>query len=210
MKQFYISPGGAGRQGPLEEETVRKSCAEGAFPPGTLAWTEGMDDWLPVEEVFPGCPRPFPVPGRNGAYGNPFAALKSACRHITFQGRAPRAEFWMAMAGFACLFAGLLVCLFGLFFLFGICMMCGDMEERAAILAASAAVLYILLKMAVPLAFLAALPLVFRRLHDTGRSGWRLLWLFFPLLGPFLLLMFLCEDSRAGANKYGPSAKYPD
>ncbi len=39
-----------------------------------------------------------------------------------------------------------------------------------------------------------------RRMHDTDRSGW---W----LLLPFVNLVFLCQDSTPGANRFGPNPK---
>jgi len=39
-----------------------------------------------------------------------------------------------------------------------------------------------------------------RRMHDTGRSGW---WIIFP----FVNLVLLCLDSQPGANEYGPNPK---
>lgn len=51
--------------------------------------------------------------------------------------------------------------------------------------------------------FVPMLALGCRRLHDRGKSGWRLLWL---LLGPFGMLYLLFESLKAsdGDNKYGP------
>lgn len=91
-------------------------------------------------------------------------------------------------------------------------------------------------------------PLTFRRLHDTGRSGWwygfYLILQYLAIVGLFIymgfalltlgnifelvmsvlsaglgwvslivlyrvvLLVFLCQDSCPGENKYGPSPKY--
>lgn len=39
-----------------------------------------------------------------------------------------------------------------------------------------------------------------RRLHDTGRSGW---WILFPIMN----ILFFCFDSEQGDNKYGPSPR---
>ncbi|MNG31219.1 Inner membrane protein YhaH [compost metagenome] len=39
-----------------------------------------------------------------------------------------------------------------------------------------------------------------RRMHDTDRSGW---W----LLLPFVNIVFLCQDSTPGANRFGPNPK---
>ena len=46
-----------------------------------------------------------------------------------------------------------------------------------------------------------------RRLHDTGRSGWWLLISFVPLIGFFVLLFFMLQNSKAEQNKYGNNPK---
>lgn len=45
-----------------------------------------------------------------------------------------------------------------------------------------------------------------RRLHDTGRSGWNLLWALLPIIGSIIVLVFLVQDSRED-NQYGPNPK---
>lgn len=45
---------------------------------------------------------------------------------------------------------------------------------------------------------------VIRRLHDTG---WMLLLLFISLVGLIILLVFLCQDSKPGENRFGPNPK---
>lgn len=49
--------------------------------------------------------------------------------------------------------------------------------------------------------------MVFRRAHDTGKSGWIWLLLLVPIINllPFYWLMI--EDSQQGPNKYGPAVK---
>ena len=47
-----------------------------------------------------------------------------------------------------------------------------------------------------------------RRLHDTGHSGWNILWACIPyigLIGGIYLLILECTNSEPGENKYGPS-----
>jgi uncharacterized membrane protein YhaH (DUF805 family) len=56
--------------------------------------------------------------------------------------------------------------------------------------------------------FLPSLGLSFRRLHDTGRSGWHLLFVLIPFFGAVYLLITCFLDSDQAANKYGPSPKY--
>ena len=43
-----------------------------------------------------------------------------------------------------------------------------------------------------------------RRLHDSGRSGWRLLWAPVPVVGQLLLVFWLLCDGDTDANHYGP------
>ena len=46
-----------------------------------------------------------------------------------------------------------------------------------------------------------------RRLHDTNRSGWWLLISLVPLIGGFVLLVFLVFDSEPEENQYGANPK---
>lgn len=46
-----------------------------------------------------------------------------------------------------------------------------------------------------------------RRLHDTGRSGWWLLFGLIPIVGGIVLLIFTLSDSEPDANKWGPNPK---
>ena len=78
---------------------------------------------------------------------------------------------------------------------------------------------------------LPGLSLLWRRLHDTGRSGWNYLWvivpvifccilaftqLFIPMIIAVIvvivmavvLLVWCCMDSKPEENQYGPSPKY--
>ena len=50
-----------------------------------------------------------------------------------------------------------------------------------------------------------SLAVVWRRLHDIGKSGgWYFIFLV-PLVGWIILLVFLCRDSQPGDNQYGPN-----
>lgn len=46
-----------------------------------------------------------------------------------------------------------------------------------------------------------------RRLHDTGRSGWNLLWGLIPFFGGIYVLILCCMASQPGENKYGPEPR---
>ena len=52
-----------------------------------------------------------------------------------------------------------------------------------------------------------SLALVWRRLHDIGKSGVWFFIAFVPLVGEILLLIWLCKDSQPGENQYGPNPK---
>ena len=52
--------------------------------------------------------------------------------------------------------------------------------------------------------FIPNLSLSVRRLHDAKYSGWWLLWILFPIAGPFVLFMATISPSDAD-NKYGPN-----
>jgi uncharacterized membrane protein YhaH (DUF805 family) len=54
---------------------------------------------------------------------------------------------------------------------------------------------------------LPSLAVAFRRLHDTGRSGWWILISLIPLIGAIILIVFMCQDSEPGDNRYGSNPK---
>ncbi|GAA3903584.1 DUF805 domain-containing protein [Streptomyces lacrimifluminis] len=55
---------------------------------------------------------------------------------------------------------------------------------------------------------LPTLAVAARRLHDTGRSGWWILFGIIPVVGWITLLVFLCLDGEQGENKYGHNPKF--
>lgn len=46
-----------------------------------------------------------------------------------------------------------------------------------------------------------------KRMHDIGKSGLWLLVGLIPLVGPFVQIYFLVQDSEADRNQYGPNPK---
>ena len=52
-----------------------------------------------------------------------------------------------------------------------------------------------------------SLSVLFRRLHDTGRSAWWILIGLIPLIGAIVLFIFTVLDSEPGSNKFGPNPK---
>lgn len=53
------------------------------------------------------------------------------------------------------------------------------------------------------------LALVVRRLHDLNKSGWNYFVRFIPLVGPIILLVWLCTEGDRSRNKYGEDPKNP-
>jgi uncharacterized membrane protein YhaH (DUF805 family) len=105
-------------------------------------------------------------------------------KYATFGGRARRSEYWW-------------------FTLFDV--IAGVVAEVV-----DAAAHTVVLQLVVFLALLLpGLAVTVRRLHDTGRTGWWWWILLVPLAGAIVMLVFLCQDSQHGPNKYGESPKYP-
>lgn len=103
-------------------------------------------------------------------------------KYAVFDGRARRSEYWyFALFNFI---AGILV---------GILASILEFKQLGNIY--SLAVL-------VP-----SLAVLSRRLHDTNRSFWWALLMFIPIIGWIALLIFVCQDSTAGSNQYGPNPK---
>ena len=48
------------------------------------------------------------------------------------------------------------------------------------------------------------------RLHDIGKSGLNVLWVFLPIIGWIMLLYWFCQDSQPGENKWGINPKLVD
>ena len=55
---------------------------------------------------------------------------------------------------------------------------------------------------------LPGLAVAARRLHDIGKSGWNLLWIFLPIIGWIMLIYWFCQDSELGENKWGANPKF--
>jgi uncharacterized membrane protein YhaH (DUF805 family) len=108
------------------------------------------------------------------------AVLKN---YAQFNGRARRKEYWMFVL-FSCLISIVL----------------GAVEWLLGLPAALSG----LYSLAVLVPSIAVL---FRRLHDTGRSGWWVLLLFVPLLGALAILFFTAQEGESGENAYGPNPK---
>lgn len=105
---------------------------------------------------------------------NFFDAVKTCfAKYADFTGRATRPEYWW----------------FVLFMFLG-----------GAILRIIFLPLALIFDLAI---FLPHLAVGARRLHDTDRSGWWLLIGLVPVIGWIVLIVFLCLESDAAANRFG-------
>lgn len=106
--------------------------------------------------------------------------------YATFSGRARRSEYWY-------------------FFLFNfIVNLVLNTLSRLTHGSAIIAIISVIYSLAV---LVPSLAVVWRRLHDLGKSGAYFFFIFIPLAGPFILLYWLCQDSQPGENDYGPNPK---
>ena len=115
---------------------------------------------------------------------------------VTFKGRASRSEYWKFY-----LFAVICyVCAYLLDIWLGTTMTDVDGSFGGGALLWFAIVLF-----AVP-----TISASVRRLHDTDRSGWWFLIQFIPIVGPLVLLIWMCTPGTDGVNSYGPDPSDPE
>lgn len=112
-------------------------------------------------------------------------------KYADFSGRARRSEYWyFVLAYFVAIVA---------------------LEILGVILGAIAKPLGVLVLIVLFVAILGiivpSLAVGVRRLHDTGKSGWFLLFGLIPFVGGLILLVFMVMDSTPGPNQYGPNPK---
>jgi len=112
--------------------------------------------------------------------------LKS--KYAQFSGRSRRMEYWMFVLINVLISIALVVVDF----------MAGTMSSAGLPLISGLYSLAVLIP---------SLAVLIRRLHDTDRSAWWLLILLIPLIGSFVLLVFLFLDGTPGDNRHGASPK---
>ena len=112
--------------------------------------------------------------------------------YANFEGRARRSEYWYFVLANILLY--LSIVFLGVLLAF---------IPYIGFISSTFVILYVVLALGL---FIPSLAVVVRRLHDTGKSGWFYLINFIPL-GGIVLLVFLCQDSEPGSNKWGPNPK---
>lgn len=109
-------------------------------------------------------------------------------KYAVFSGRAQRAEYW-----------------YFVLFNFIICVILGAIDS--VISWGSQSPMMVLSGLYSLAVLIPSLAVLFRRLHDTGRSGWWILIVLIPIIGSIWLLVLMVLDSSYGDNKYGPNPK---
>jgi uncharacterized membrane protein YhaH (DUF805 family) len=131
-----------------------------------------------------------PAPAYSGgsapapSMGMPDAVRSVLTKYATFSGRARRSEFWWFYLAY--ILASIVVSII-------------DQMIGSPVLG-----VLLTLGLIVPTLAVGA-----RRLHDIGKSGWWQLIGIVPLVGAIVLIVFFCQDSQPGTNKYGPSPTEP-
>jgi uncharacterized membrane protein YhaH (DUF805 family) len=115
-------------------------------------------------------------------------ALMPLKKYAVFTGRSRRKEYWMFLLLFTLLPS--------------ICF--GTIDW----LAGTSDLVVNLLSWLVSVAILVpSIAVTTRRLHDSGKSGWRQLLFFIPLVGIVLWIIWMVRDGDDGVNNYGPNPK---
>lgn len=182
MSEYYVTRPGGDKIGPMSLEEIQAKCNKGELTSDYLIWCDGMPDWKPISSLVSQVPTPV-VAG-----WNLLNALTSCIkRYCQFSGRASRSEYWWYVLAQA-LVSWVLMLIFSVL-----------LPESAGNFLSTLVALFF---------FLPSLAVFFRRLHDTGRSGWWILLGLIPFIGAVVLLIFTILPSE-GANKYGEAPAGP-
>ena len=118
-------------------------------------------------------------------------------RYAEFSGRSRRKEYWSFV-----LLNALVGIFVGLVFLVGYYADMSQTEMDTYLMPVVYLACLYSLATAIP-----GIAVTIRRLHDTDRSGWNILWGVVPLFGALLLLVYYVSDGTRGPNRFGPDPK---
>ena len=121
-------------------------------------------------------------------------------RYADFSGRSRRKEYWMfwllnlLISGFVGLVTAIMA-------------VSVRTEDEMMVVVNPLLILWVLasLVFAIP-----GIAVTIRRLHDTDRSGWAILYGLIPAIGAFMLLYFYVQEGTEGPNRFGPDPKGSD
>ena len=110
--------------------------------------------------------------------------------YANFSGRARRKEYWLFVLWYSIIFM--------VFFLLGLALSLATKSTGLMTVFAYIPALALL----VP-----TLAVIVRRLHDLNKSGWYYFVSLIPLIGGFILFVWMCTEGDYGENDYGPDPK---
>jgi len=203
-------------KGPYTDEQMKALIEAKVVRKGTLAWKQGMANWLPLSETTfalkdmaaDGAAPPALATTDGGAACGTGQLVQPerlsmwrlfiraiSSRYAAFQGRAKRKEYWSFVLFYwlAMLVAGVA----GAGIDYAIGNFSGDSGNRAIV----AVIAFVLVLFGLLLPHLAVLV---RRLHDVGLSGWLVLLNLIPYIGGIVVLVLTLLPSEANENKHGP------
>jgi uncharacterized membrane protein YhaH (DUF805 family) len=111
-------------------------------------------------------------------------------KYATFAGRASRSEFWRWVVVF--------ILLTLVTRMIDGAMFASSIREGLYVRGVWQPLTFITI-----LALFLHMALAVRRLHDIGRSGWWLLLMVIPFIGPLVLLYWYVQPSEDGPNQFG-------
>ena len=113
-------------------------------------------------------------------------------RYADFSGRSRRKEYWMFV-----LFNLIVGTVIGVLGAWGAGTGLFSSEEEIMLYFTATLGLYLLLT------FIPGLAVTVRRLHDTDRSGWNILWGLVPVVGALVLIFMYVTEGTPGPNRFG-------
>lgn len=119
--------------------------------------------------------------------------------YANFNGRARRSEFWYYVLAniIISILIAIIENMLGL----------GNYSSSGASFQYSGGIISNLYSLAV---LIPGLAVGVRRLHDTGKSGWNLLFVLIPFVGGIILIVFFATEGESGPNKFGKDPKNPE
>lgn len=112
--------------------------------------------------------------------------------YANFEGRARRSEYWFfALGNMLIIIPFYIVALVGL-------------SADSGVLSGLGFAVYGITALAT---LIPSLAVAVRRLHDINKSGWNYLFVFIPLVGPILLLVWFFTEGDRSMNQYGDDPK---
>lgn len=117
-------------------------------------------------------------------------------RYAEFSGRSRRKEYWMWV-----LLNAIVGVVIGVLGAWGASSRLFSSEEEIVLYFGCTLGIWALIT------FLPNLAVAVRRLHDTDRSGWAILFGLIPLVGAFILLYFYVSEGTNGPNRFGEDPK---